>query len=101
MRHKEREVPTYGKRKKTAADVVDGIMNALNLSQKKLADKMGLKAQQQVYNMLIAKNGMRTDNFIKMLDALGYDLIVRNRVTDAEIQVIAGARAAKDGGEDE
>lgn len=87
--------------KKTAADVVDGIMNALNLSQKKLADKMGLKAQQQVYNMLIAKNGMRTDNFIKMLDALGYDLIVRNRVTDAEIQVIAGARAAKDGGEDE
>lgn len=87
--------------KKTAADVIDGIMNVLNLSQKKLAGKMGLKTQQQVYNMLIAKNGMRTDSFIKMLDALGYDLIVRNRVTDAEIQVIAGARTAKGGGEDE
>jgi len=59
------------------------------LSQKRLADKMGLKAQQGVFNMLNAKNGMRVDNFVKMMNALGYDVIVRERVTEEDTVLVA------------
>lgn len=74
--------------KKTATKTVTDAMNSVGLSQKKMADKMGLKAQQAVFNMLNAKNGMRVDNFIKMVNILGYDVIVRNRVTDEETEVV-------------
>ena len=81
--------------KKTATKTVTDAMNSVGLSQKKMADKMGLKAQQAVFNMLNAKNGMRVDNFIKMINILGYDVIVRNRVTDEETEVVVevGAEA--------
>lgn len=78
---------------KTAARAVIDVMASVGISQKKLADKMGLKAQQAVFNMLNAKNGMRVDNFIKALDVLGYDVVIRNRVTDEEVQIIKGADA--------
>jgi len=77
--------------RKTAAKAVTDVMTSVGISQKKLADKMGLKAQQAVFNMLNAKNGMRVDNFIKALDVLGYDVIIRNRVTDEEMQIVRGA----------
>lgn len=61
---------------------------ASKLSQKKLAVKMGLKAQQAVFNMLNAKNGMRTDNFVKMMNALGYDVIVRDRISEEDTVLV-------------
>lgn len=73
--------------KMTAGEIAKEIMKASGVSQKKLADKMDLKAQQAVFNLLNAKNGMRTDSFVKMMNALGYDVIVRNRVNDTEMQV--------------
>ena len=73
--------------KKTAGQIARELLAASGISQKKLADKMGLKAQQAVFNLLNAKNGMRTDNFVKMMDLLGYDVIVRDKVTDEEIKV--------------
>lgn len=69
---------------KTAGQFAKEALVASGISQKKLADKMGLKVQQAVFNLLNAKNGMRTDNFIKMMNVLGYDVVVRNRVTDDE-----------------
>lgn len=82
--------------KKTAPDAVEGVMVDLGISQKKMADKMGLRVQQAVYNMLSAKNGMRTDNFIKAMDVLGYDVVIRNRVTDEEVQIIEGPRTPRE-----
>lgn len=79
--------------RKTAAKAVADVMTSVGFSQKKLAEKMGLKAQQAVFNMLNAKNGMRVDNFIKALDVLGYDVVIRNRVTDEEVQIVRGADA--------
>jgi uncharacterized protein YmfQ (DUF2313 family) len=73
--------------KKTAMQIVKDTMEVAGLSQKKLADKMGLKSQQAVFNMLNRKNGMRTDNFVKMMNTLGYDVIVRNKVNDEETVV--------------
>lgn len=73
---------------KTALQAANDIKEQSGISQKKLAEKMGLNSQQAVYNMLNAKNGMRVDNFVKMMAVLGYDVIVRNRVNDEEIQIV-------------
>ena len=73
--------------KKTAGQIAKEVLASSGISQKKLAEKMGLRAQQAVFNLLNAKNGMRTDNFVKMMNLLGYDVIVRNKVTDEEIKV--------------
>lgn len=73
---------------KTALQAANDIKEQAGISQKKLAEKMGLNSQQAVYNMLNAKNGMRVDNFVKMMAVLGYDVIVRNRVNDEEIEIV-------------
>lgn len=73
-----------------AADIVRKVLGDVGLSQKKLATKIGLKTQQGVFNMLNAKQGMRIDNFIKIMDVLGYEVVVRNKVNDEIIVVEAG-----------
>ena len=73
--------------KMSASRIAREMLEASGVSQKKLADKMGLKSQQAVFNMLNAKNGMRVDNFVKMMSLLGYDVVVRNKVTDEEVVV--------------
>lgn len=78
------------KKEKTAVKLARDIWEASGVSQKKLAEKMGLKSQQGVFNMLKAKNGMRVDNFVKMMNLLGYDVVVRNQVTDEETFVLPG-----------
>jgi transcriptional regulator with XRE-family HTH domain len=74
---------------KTALQAAYDIQEKAGISQRRLAEKMGLKSQQAAYNMLNAKNGMRVDNFVKMMAVLGYDVIIRNRVNDEEIEIIA------------
>lgn len=80
---------------KTAGQIARDVLGASGISQKKLAEKMGLKTQQAVFNLLGAKNGMRTDNFVKMMNILGYDVIVRNKVTDEETPVGAERSASE------
>lgn len=72
---------------KTAGQIARDVWAASGVSQKKLAEKMGLKTQQGVFNLFKAKNGMRVDNFVRMMNLLGYDVVVRNKVTDEEIFV--------------
>lgn len=73
--------------KMKAAEIVRHGMESLGVSQKQLATKIGLKTQQSVFNILNAKQGMRIDNFVKMMNVLGYDVMVKHRVTDQEIIV--------------
>ena len=75
--------------KKTALNMVNETRNEVGISQKKLAEKIGAKSQQLVFNMLNAKNGMRVDNFIKLMNAMGYDVVVRNRVNDKETMIVS------------
>lgn len=75
--------------KKTAAVIARETVDASPISQKKIAEKMGVKSQQAVFNMLKAKNGMRIDNFVKMMDVLGFEVVVRNKVTDEEQILVA------------
>ena len=58
-------------------EVVRAAMKADGISQANLAAKLNYKTQSGVSNALGRDNGMRVDVFIKMMNAMGYDVIVR------------------------
>lgn len=58
-------------------EAVRAVMSAAGITQSTLADKMGYKTQSGVGNALSRENGMRVDVFVKMMNAMGYDVVVR------------------------
>lgn len=58
-------------------EVVRAVMSADGITQMELANKLGYETQSGVGNALSRKNGMRVDVFVKMMNAMGYDVIVR------------------------
>lgn len=58
-------------------EVVRNVMSADGITQMELANKLGYKTQSGVGNALSRENGMRVDVFVKMMNAMGYDVIVR------------------------
>ena len=74
----------------TAIEAIKAIMKEQRVSQAKLAEKMKVYGQQWVYNMLNAKHGVRTDSLIKAMEAMGYEVVLRNKVNDSEIVLELG-----------
>ena len=58
-------------------EVVRAVMSADGITQMELANKLGYKTQSGVGNALNRENGMRVDVFVRMMKAMGYDVIVR------------------------
>ena len=58
-------------------EVVRAVMTADGITQMELANKLGYKTQSGVGNALNRENGMRVDVFVRMMKAMGYDVIVR------------------------
>lgn len=58
-------------------EVVRNVMSADGITQMELANKLGYKTQSGVGNALSRENGMRVDVFVKMMNAMGYDVVVR------------------------
>lgn len=58
-------------------EAVRAVMSADGITQTNLAAKMGYKTQSGIGNALSRENGMRVDVFVKMMNAMGYDVIVR------------------------
>lgn len=58
-------------------EAVRAVMSADGITQMELANKLGYKTQSGVGNALSRENGMRVDVFVKMMNAMGYDVIVR------------------------
>lgn len=58
-------------------EVVRTVMTADGITQANLAAKLGYKTQSGVGNALSRENGMRVDVFVKMMNAMGYDVVVR------------------------
>lgn len=67
-----------------AKDIIDAARKMDKITQKELADALGLCSQQSVGNMLARKNGMRIDNFLKLLDVMGYEVVVRKKLGESE-----------------
>jgi hypothetical protein len=41
-------------------------------------------SQQSIGNMLARRNGMRIDNFVKIMDKMGYEVVVRKKLGVSE-----------------
>ncbi len=73
--------------KKTVIEAIRGCMETRSISQQKLAEKAGMKSAQEIQSLFRAKNGMRTDKLIDILEAMGYELVIRDKVNDEEVVV--------------
>ena len=65
----------------TEKDVVRKAMAMRGWSQPKLATESGFKSQSNITGLLNNnKNGIRMDNFFKMMNAMGFDIVVRDKM---------------------
>lgn len=60
-------------------DIITAAMDCRGISQTELAGKVGYARPSSINDMLKRKGGPRVDNFVKVLNALGYDVIVRDQ----------------------
>ena len=58
-------------------EVVRAAMSEDKLTQKDLAEKMGYETQSYVGNPLNRKSDMKVEMFVRMMKAMGYDVIAR------------------------
>ena len=65
-------------------EIIKTAMATDGITQKELAEALGWSSQQSVGNMLTRKNSMRLDNFVKMLNEMGYDVVVRKKLGVSE-----------------
>lgn len=73
----------------TEKEIVRAIMQTRGWSQQKLAEEAGFKSQSNVTGLLNRGNkGMRTDQLFRLLDALGCELVVRDKMDNKNEWVI-------------
>lgn len=66
-----------------ANDIIKSAMATKGVTQKGLAQKAGIKNQSQISEML-SRNSVKADVFAKLLNGMGCDVIVRDRVSSKE-----------------
>lgn len=62
----------------TEKEIIRAAMGARGINQTMLADMAGLKRQSNVSEMLRGKS-MRVDSMVLLLNAMGFDVIVKDR----------------------
>lgn len=62
---------------KTPQKILADAMGEAKVTQKAMADAMGLKSPQAVGNILYRENSVRVSSFVKMLNLMGYEVVVR------------------------
>ena len=69
----------------TEKEVVRKVMKLRGWSQPTLAKEAGFKSQSNITGLLNNnQNGIRMDNLFKMLDAMGCEIIVRDKYGDKQ-----------------
>lgn len=62
---------------KTPQKILADAMVEAKVTQKAMAEAMGLKSPQAIGNILYRENSVRVSSFVKMLDLMGYEVVVR------------------------
>ena len=62
----------------TDSDIIRAAMKSCGWNQETLAIKAGYKTQSAISNRLGRKNGMRVDVFVKLLAAMGYEVVIKS-----------------------
>lgn len=58
-------------------EILKEAMTAEKVTQKAMADAMDLKSPQAIGNILYRENSVRVNSFVKMLNLMGYEVVVR------------------------
>lgn len=61
------------------AEMIREVLEVENLSQKDLADKMGIARQNVSQALNRSRVSIRFDSFQKMAEALGYEIVLRKK----------------------
>ena len=65
----------------TEKEIIREIMSMRGWSQSKLASEAGFKSQSNITGLLNNnQNGIRIDNLYRMLDAMGCEIVVRDKM---------------------
>ena len=73
----------------TEKDVVRKVMAIRDWSQPKLAKEAGFKSQSNITGLLNNnQNGIRIDNLFKMLNAMGCEIVVRDKMGSKQEWII-------------
>ena len=67
-----------------AKEIIAAAMQKDKITQKELAEAMGLKSAQAIGNILYRESSVRVSNFAKMLDIMGYEIVVRKKIGESE-----------------
>jgi transcriptional regulator with XRE-family HTH domain len=67
-----------------AKEIIKKAMSADKITQKELAQALGLKSQQAIGNMLTRENGLLLESFLRTLDVMGYEVVVRKKLGESE-----------------
>ncbi len=62
-------------------EIIRQAMAIRGYTQKMAAEAMGYKGQSGIGQILGRKNGGRLDVFVQLMDALGYEVVVRDKNT--------------------
>ena len=65
-------------------EIVREAMHVRKFTQELLAKKTGYTSSAAISRILSVSNGMRTDNFIKLLDAMDFEVVVRSKTKSGE-----------------
>lgn len=58
-------------------EILSTAMKSEKVTQQAMADAMGLKSPQAIGNILYRENSVRVNSFVKMLNLMGYEVVVR------------------------
>ena len=67
-----------------AKDIIAEAMKKDKITQRELAEAMGLKSPQAIGNILYRESSVRVSSFVKMLDIMGYEMVVRKKIGETE-----------------
>lgn len=72
-----------------ANDIIYATMKTRGINQTMLAEEAGLKRQSNVSEMLRSKS-LRVDNFVLLLESMGYELVVRDKNRKNKTEWVVG-----------
>ena len=67
-----------------AQEVITNAMKAGSVTQKELATALGFKSQQAIGNIVTRNQGVKVDIFVKALEVMGYEVVVRKKIGKSE-----------------
>ena len=67
-----------------AQEVITNAMKAEIVTQKELATALGFKSQQAIGNIVTRNQGVKVDIFVKALEVMGYEVIIRKKIGKSE-----------------